>query len=419
MRLSCIRSSIVTSIAIVSATLWSCKGPEVEKEQPEIISGLSDGFHRGVIHANDSTDIAFNFEWISESDTSLVIFNAEEKIQVSDIRFENDSLTIQMPVFLSYFRMVNTADGMTGFWYNPDKAPGYKVKTDFTRDEANRFIELEDPMYSLNKKWKVQLYAGTDKEKSVIGEFYQTGNTVSGSILTETGDYRYLDGVVSGNKLLLSTFDGAHAYAFTARVHSPGKLEGKYYSGKHFSSNWNAIRDDNFSLTKADELSQIISGDGRFEFQFRDMDGNLFNMTTHEKMQNKVVIVSIMGSWCPNCMDEVRFMNPILEKYQDQGLEMVGISFERRGEWEKDSKALLKMIEDLDIKYPILYGGATRHVKDSLPQLQPFRSFPTAIFLDRKGYVRKVHTGFSGPGTSAFASYAQETETFIQELLAE
>ncbi|MGB0931427.1 MAG: hypothetical protein ACPGVB_11655, partial [Chitinophagales bacterium] len=39
--------------------------------------------------------------------------NGEEKIKVTDIKFENDSLTIQMPVFLSYFRMINTAEGMT------------------------------------------------------------------------------------------------------------------------------------------------------------------------------------------------------------------------------------------------------------------------------------------------------------------
>lgn len=347
------------------------------------------------------------------------IYNADEKIVVSDLRFENDSLTIQMPVFLSYFRMMNTENGMTGYWYNPDKAPGYKVKTDFTAGEELRFVGQEEPMYSLNKKWKVQLYAGTDREKSVIGEFYQDGTDVHGSILTETGDYRYLDGVVSGNTLRLSTFDGAHAYAFVARVHSPEKLEGKYYSGKHFSSDWNAMRDDNFALGNADELSAIISDDGRFDFKFKDTEGQVFNSATNTEIQGKVLIVSIMGSWCPNCMDEVRFMNPLLEKYRDQGLEMVGITFERRGEWEKDSKAVLKMVDDLNIQYPVLYGGATRNVKDSIPQLQPFRSFPTAIFIDKSGQVRKVHTGFAGPGTSAFPAYAEETEAFIQALLAE
>ena len=36
--------------------------------------------------------------------------------------------------------------------------------------------------------------------------------------MTETGDYRYLDGVVSGSKMYLSAFDGAHAFLFNKKM---------------------------------------------------------------------------------------------------------------------------------------------------------------------------------------------------------
>ena len=47
-------------------------------------------------------------------------------------------------------------------------------------------------------------------------------------------------------------------------------------------------------------------------------------------------------------------------------------------------------------------------------------SFPTAIFIGRDGQVKKVHTGFSGPGTGTYyTEYTKETELFIQQLLQE
>jgi len=53
--------------------------------------------------------------------------------------------------------------------------------------------------------------------------FKQTKNKLTGTFLTTTGDYRYLDGIVTGDSLKLSTFDGAHAYASWRRLLMPVK----------------------------------------------------------------------------------------------------------------------------------------------------------------------------------------------------
>ncbi len=55
-----------------------------------------------------------------------------------------------------------------------------------------------------------------------------------------------------------------------------------------------------------------------FKFSFPDVNG-------------KVVIVSISGSWCPNCHDEAPFLAELYRKYQSKGLEIVSLSFE---DWE-------------------------------------------------------------------------------------
>ena len=56
--------------------------------------------------------------------------------------------------------------------------------------------------------------------------FQKDGDVVTGTFRTKTGDYRYLEGVMDGNRLKLSTFDGAHAFLFTATV-SDSTLEWK------------------------------------------------------------------------------------------------------------------------------------------------------------------------------------------------
>ena len=55
--------------------------------------------------------------------------------------------------------------------------------------------------------------------------------------------------------------------------------------------------------------------------------------------------------------------------------------------------------------YPILITGYTPAKDDpekSLPMLVKVVGFPTTIIIDKKGDVRKIHTGFSGPGTGVY-----------------
>jgi hypothetical protein len=47
-------------------------------------------------------------------------------------------------------------------------------------------------------------------------------------------------------------------------------------------------------------------------------------------------------------------------------------------------------------------------------------SYPTTVFVDKKGKVRKIHTGFNGPATGEkFTEFKTEFKAFVGELLAE
>jgi hypothetical protein len=55
-----------------------------------------------------------------------------------------------------------------------------------------------------------------------------------------------------------------------------------------------------------------------------------------------------------------------------------------------------------------------------LPQLDAVRAYPTAIFIDRTGRVRRIHTGFAGPATGvAHELLVHEFEQLLEQLLAE
>jgi hypothetical protein len=75
------------------------------------------------------------------------------------------------------------------------------------------------------------------------------------------------------------------------------------------------------------------------------------------------------------------------------------------------------------VPYPLLITGYTNdkvEVVKSIPMLNGFMAFPTTIIIDKKGEVRKIHTGFSGPGTGKYyTEFAEEFEKLIQDLLAE
>ena len=143
---------------------------------------------------------------------------------------------------------------------------------------------------------------------------------------------------------------------------------------------------------------------------------------TDPKYRGKVVVLQILGSWCPNCMDETNFLAPWYEKNKARGVEIIGLGYERSGDYAVSAPKLRSMRERFHIGYDVAFAGVSNKdsVARSLPQLAKFLAFPTTIFLDKKGNVRKIHTGFAGPGTGKY--YQEEMAGFtstIDKLLKE
>jgi peroxiredoxin len=195
------------------------------------------------------------------------------------------------------------------------------------------------------------------------------------------------------------------------------------YAGYSGLDHWAAYRNENAKLPDAYSLTVLKPGYKTIAFTFKDTEGNTVSLSD-ARYKNKVVIVQLLGSWCPNCMDETAFINSgYYQKYHPKGVEVIGLAYERTPDFAQSKKALQQLKTHFNIQYPILITGYTPSHGDpqkSLPMLADFKGFPTTIIIDKQGNVRKIHTGFSGPGTGEYyTQFVDEFDRLTDKLLAE
>jgi thiol-disulfide isomerase/thioredoxin len=352
------------------------------------------------------------------------IQNGEEVIEATTItRDTTDAtrFTITLPVFNSTITARLQGQTLVGQWHNHSKKE-YSLPFKATYGSAQRFLNTQAPSQPLAKRWKVTFSPNTADAYPAIGLFeVAPDGKATGTFLTETGDYRYLSGHFDGSLLQLSCFDGAHAFLFKATLDEQGDLQGRFWSGKHWQEPWVASPNNDFQLANMQNLTRLKEGYDYLEFAFPDMNGDTV-VYDSSRYQDKVTIVQISGSWCPNCMDASRFLVQLYQNYKAKGLHIVAIDYELQNNFDLFRANEQKLRKDLNIGYPVLFGGIAQKTEASktLPMLNKIISYPTSIFIDKKGEVRAIHTGFAGPGTGdIYANYIQKTETFVQELLAE
>jgi hypothetical protein len=123
-------------------------------------------------------------------------------------------------------------------------------------------------------------------------------------------------------------------------------------------------------------------------------------------------------------MDETQFLSGYYKQNHGRGVEILGLAYEYTTNFETGRKALQAFEKRFNVQYPVLVTGVT--VTDSLktektlPQLQDIEAFPTSIFIDKKGNVRKIFTGYSGPATGAhYQAFKDEFNDLVDGLLAE
>jgi peroxiredoxin len=168
-------------------------------------------------------------------------------------------------------------------------------------------------------------------------------------------------------------------------------------------------------------MTALKPGASSLEFTFPDLGGSPITFPGAQ-FTGKVVLITIGGSWCPNCHDEAVFLRELLASRRAQGLEVIQLMFEHTPDFASAAASARSFAEKFSIDYPVLIAGTTtdNDVLKKLPQLQTFSAYPTLFVIDRRGSVRRTHAGFSGPATGPhYQAQNAELTAFVDTLLKE
>ena len=349
------------------------------------------------------------------------------RVEVSSPSWSPDDIVVSFPHYDSVLTLQGQPDGdMTGEWVK-QRGGEEPARMKATARKSNDFnmsfgpIESDATPADFEGVWSVQFESANGL---AIGEFYslewEGQQRLYGTFLTTTGDYRFLAGRVDGDLMRLSTFDGAHAFLFHARMQEDGSVEGDFYSGNWYHEAWTAVRDDDAELPDAFEQTVIADEEALAKAVFKDLEGEPTRvLDVLDESNAKARIIEIFGTWCPNCSDAGRELVSLKEQYGDD-LAIVGLAFEITEDFERSVEQVRRHHEHIGTRWPILIAGLNNKDKatQTLGFLDKVRSYPTLVFLNESNEVQAVYSGFSGPATGdAYAQQRERFEALIDEMM--
>jgi thiol-disulfide isomerase/thioredoxin len=248
----------------------------------------------------------------------------------------------------------------------------------------------------------------------------QDGAQVSASILRVDGDTGQLDGGYRAGKFVLSHFSGARPLLLELTLGSDGRLSILENGKTPYTALRSAAARAQHLPAPADPARWTSVKDPLqpLRFQGSDLSGHAVT-ESDRRFKGKVLLVNVMGSWCPNCHDEAPFLEALYRKYRSRGLEIVALSFEDEDQL-RDPQRLRAFIKAYGITYPVLLGGEPSELGAKLPQAVHLTTWPATFFVGRDGLVRGAHAGFAGKATgSAHEQLKTEIENTVSALLKE
>lgn len=411
-------ASLITTSAIAAD-----KVDETPKPTKKFIK---EGIWRGVFKVAES-EVPFNFE-LKGKDAEHATFTLLNGTRRDDFHIKylgEDSLFIKMNTYDAALVAKIENDGQLSGEYR-SLVPGLKGNSlPFTAQQGKsyRFVEPGKdiaPAADLSGKWE---FKGFSKEAipNKVAILKQQGNKLTGVIMQVTGDSRELEGTVQGNKFVLSGFSGPSPRIYKGIINEDGTLSGEISQGIYDNLKFTGVKDVKAELPDPYTITALKEGVKKLAFTFPDLTGKPVSLTD-DKYKGKVVIVELVGTWCPNCTDQTIFLSPWFNKNSKRGVEAIAIGFEQKDDLEYGKYTLGKLRDKYNIKYDILFGGLAdkRLVADKLPALNKFIAYPTTIIIDRKGEVREIYTGYTGTVTGKYYDdYEKKFNKVLDELIAE
>jgi len=383
------------------------------------------GLTRYACKATTAAGVQIPFRLVVEQGQSQAfLVNGRETLRLPLARKEADTAVYTLAVFDAELRVKQSGSVVAGVYVRYDAAQG-TVRVPFVGQQSK-----EQPIKTLGPEMLYDVvFADADGTNpyQAVGHLAKVVPSATvkggpqrmlGTFETSTGDYRFLEGEQTGDSLWLSTFDGGHLYLFTAKIKGDSIVRGQFYSTgaghERFAGKQNA------QASLPDELQQVaIVSKEPVHVSVTDTAGVRVS-TDDARFKGKPMVLQVMGSWCPNCMDETRFLADWYKSALRGDVQVLGLAYERKAERAYWKGRLSRVISYQKVPYSIGYAGKANRdsAAASLPFLSAVKSFPTTIFLNRRHEVVAVHTGYSGPATGkAFVEYRTKFNELILTIL--
>lgn len=131
------------------------------------------------------------------------------------------------------------------------------------------------------------------------------------------------------------------------------------------------------------EACTVRDKSANLDFTLQDMHGAEVKLSDYA---GKVILLNFWATWCAPCRIEIPGFIELLDKYEDQGLAILGISV------DDQVSSLQLYAEEMQMDYPVLIGDGRDDVKDTYG---PLFGFPTTFLISRDGNICYQHTGFA------------------------
>lgn len=389
--------------------------------------------------------VRFGLSFVADSSgLSAFVVNGAERIKVPEVSWHEGELRLRFAYFQSTIRA--TYDPSTrsyrGLWVQRKTAQVSKqmvftarpaaaaepaaAQPESDRNQAadpasNDRVSDESKLSRFAGRWQVKFSSSAEPAVGLFEVFQDT--ELRGTFLTTTGDFRYLAGGAGreANEFRLSCFDGAHAFAFRARLAQPDVLEGEFWSGPDGHETWQGLRDDRAEIPAGFSAAGFHREVDWGALQFPDLQGRPRRLND-PAFAGRVRLIYLFGSWCPNCHDAADFFSKLQTEFGAETLGVVGLAFEQTGNFAEVAQQVELYQQKHALTYPLLIAGLADKAEagKSVPFLDRVRAYPTALLLDGNGRIRWVYSGFNGPATgAAHETMAEMFRSRIRELLAE
>ncbi|MCU1336069.1 MAG: Redoxin domain protein [Bryobacterales bacterium] len=354
----------------------------------------------------------------SGANVTASFFNGDDRYASTQGRFENGRLILNWDYYAATLEATLKDGVLEGQYAGTRRMKGpFAIRA--TRAAVAKPATVSASAPSIDGLWAIPNKSGKG-ESAWRFIVHQSGAKVSATILRVDGDTGTISGSFQNGKFVLSHFDGARAHLLVITPASDGTLDilqdakTKLTAYRPAAARAKGLPEP----TDPDLHTSMKDPSEPFRFSFPDLKGQVVS-NADARFRGKVLVVEITGSWCPNCHDEAPFLAEMYRKYGRQEMDIVSLSFEEADQL-KDPTRLRAFVRKYGLEFPVLLCGDPDEANAKLTQLVNWNTWPATLFIDRRGLVRSIHSGFPSSGSGElFRQAKDEFNVQVGRLLAE